>query len=200
MQSHVDPNNYGNRKTSTRVVSRGKQMGKKDIGVEVRSRFPRMIMSLVMAILFWIMSIILPPTIEGVIVPGLNLNAGALVGIVTWLFTAVFLIRALSDAVVLSDIITAIIVKRLGIREEKASRRAAREAIYIIIIILVVSALYPFLNTLEYIGNVSTMIITYVSLAIILILIYDIGRILYRLIEERAELLGNRLAKIAEEN
>jgi len=151
-----------------------------------------------MAVIFWIISIIVPPTVSGITIPGLNLNLGTLVGILAWLFTAIFLIRALSDAIILSDIVTDIIVKQMGIKEERSPRRAARDAIYIIVIILVATALYPLLSTLENIGSILTTITTYISLGIILVLIYDIGRILYRMIEQRAESVADRLAKMAE--
>ncbi|MDH5623223.1 MAG: hypothetical protein OEY39_01985 [Candidatus Bathyarchaeota archaeon] len=175
-------------------------MSTKPISEEVRRRFPRLTMSLVMAVIFWIVSAIVvrERTIKELVIPGLNVNAGTLVGFIALLFTAIFLIRALSDALILSDIVTDIIVKRLGIKEERSSRRAARDAIYIIIIILVATALYPLLGTLGDIGNTLTTVTTYVALAIILLLIYDIGRILYRMIEQRAESVADRLAKMAE--
>jgi len=158
-------------------------------------------MSLVMAIIFLILSIVVPKTgINNIEIPGLSLNAGFLIGTITWLFAAIFVIRALSDALILSDIVTDIIVKRLGIKEERSSRRAARDAIYIIVTILVATALYPLLGTLGETGNMLTTATTYVALAIILLLIYDIGRILYRMIEQRAESIADRLAKMAERN
>ena len=123
-------------------------MSAKPIGEEIRRRFPRLTMSLVMAVIFWIISVIVPPTVRDIMIPGLNVNAGALVGIIAWLFTAIFVIRALSDALTLSDIVNDIILKRLGIKEERFSKRAARDAIYIIVIILVATALYPLLGTL----------------------------------------------------
>jgi len=174
-------------------------MSKKPIGEEVRRRFPRLTMSLVMAIIFLMISIVVPQTaISDIVIPGLDLNAGFLIGTITWLFAAIFLVRALSDALVLSDIVTEIIVKRLGIKEERSSRRAARDAIYIIIIILVATALYPLLGTLDEIGSTLTTVTTYIALGIILVLIYDMGRILYRMIERRAESMADRLAKMAE--
>jgi len=170
----------------------------KPVGEEVRRRFPRLTMSLVMAVIFWIISIIVPPTVSGIMIPGLSINAGTVVGVIALLFTGIFLIRALSDALILSDIVTNIILKQMGIKEERSSRRAARDAIYIIAIILVATALYPLLRTLGDIGNTLTTIATYVALGIILVLIYDIGRILYRMIEQRAESVADRLAKMAE--
>ena len=173
-------------------------MSAKSIGEEIRRRFPRLTMSLVMAVIFWIISIVVPPTIEEIVIPGLDVNAGTIVGIIAWLFTAIFIIRALSDALTLSDIVTDIMLKRLGIKEERSSKRAARDVIYIIVIILVATALYPLLGTLDDIGSMLTTVTTYIALGIILVLIYDMGRILYRVIERRAESVADRLAKMAE--
>ena len=157
-----------------------------------------------MAIIFLMVSIVVPPTISNITLPGLNMDAGFLVWVITIVITAIFLIRALSDALVLGDIITDIIVKRLGVKGERSPRRAARDLIYIIVIILIATAVLPIINTLK--ANLGDQIVfwinsitIYASLGIILILIYDIGRILYRIIEERAESLADRLSKMAEQ-
>jgi undecaprenyl pyrophosphate phosphatase UppP len=121
------------------------------------------------------------------------------VGTIALIFTAIFLIRALADGLVLSDILTDIFVKRLGIKEERSPRRAARDTIYIIVIILVTTALYPLINTLEKsIREPLSVATTYIALGIILILIYDIGRILYRIVERKAESMAESLAKMTD--
>lgn len=173
-------------------------MGAKPVGEEVQRRLPRLIMSLVMALIFWIISTIVPPTISDLLLPGLTVNAGTILGFIALLLTAIFLIRALSDALVLSDIVVDIFVRQLGIKEERSPRRAARDALYVIVIILVATALYALLGTLGEIGKILTTATTYVALGIILVLIYDVGRIVYRVIENRAESVANRLAKMAE--
>jgi hypothetical protein len=155
-------------------------------------------MSLVMALIFWLISTVVPPTISDLLIPGLNLNAGTFVGFITLLLTAIFLIRALSDALVLSDIMADIIVRQLGIKEERSPRRAARDALYVIVILLVATALYTLLGTLGEMGNLLTTVTAYVALGIILVLIYDIGRIVYRVIENRAESVADRIAGMAE--
>lgn len=173
-------------------------MGVKPIGDEVQHRLPRLIMSLVMALIFWMISTVVPPTISDLLLPGLNLNAGTFVGFIALLLTAIFLIRAISDALVLSDIMADIIVRQLGIKEERSPRRAARDALYIIVILLVATALYALLGTLGEIGSMLTTATAYVALGIILVLVYDIGRIVYRMIENRAESVAKRVAKMAE--
>ena len=170
----------------------------KSISKKIRRRFPRLIMSLVMAIIFWIVNITVPPTMRGISVPGLDLEAEFLVWIVTMLITYVFLIRALSDFMILGNIATDIFVKRLGIKEELSPKRAFRDFIYIIIVILAFFAVHPILGEVGNFGSLLGNVITYIAFGIILILIYDIGRIIYRIIEQRAESVADRLAKMAE--
>ena len=155
-------------------------------------------MSLVMAVIFWIVSVFVPPTMGDSVIPGLDLRAAFLIRMITIIIAALFLIRALSDALVLGDIVTDIFVKRLGIKQEISPKRAFRDFIYIIIVILVAAAVSPILGEVENFGSILRNITTYVALGIILILIYDIGRILYRIIEQRAESVADRLAKMAE--
>lgn len=157
-------------------------------------------MSLIMAIIFWIIGIIVPPMVSEVGLPGLNLDADFLLASVTMLVTAIFLIRALADALTLADIVTDIIVKRLGIKEERSPRRAARDLLYIIIVILIVTALSPVLGTLGDLGELLTTITTLVGLGLIIILVYDMGRILYRIIEQRAESVADRLVRMADQD
>lgn len=174
-------------------------MGGKPIGEEVRRRFPRLTMSLIMAVIFYLINAFVPGTMEEIELPGININAGTLIGTIALIFTAIFLIRALADALVLSDILTDVFVRRLGIKEERSPRRAVRDTIYIIAIILVTTALQPLIATLEpNIKDLLSKVTIYVALGIILILIYDIGRILYRIVERKAESVAYSIAKMAE--
>ena len=152
-----------------------------------------------MAVIFYLISVVVPPLMGDTTLPGIDLNAGTLVGMIALLFTAIFLIRALADGLVLSDILTDIFIRRLGIKEERSPRRAARDAIYIIVIILVTTALQPLIATLESgISDVLGKVTIYVALALILILIYDIGRILYRIVERKADSLADAIARMAD--
>lgn len=172
---------------------------KKPISEEVRDRFPRLTMSLVMAFIFYLINTFVPGTMEEINLPGLDMNAGTLIGTIALIFTAIFLIRALSDALVLSDVVTDIFIKRLGIKEERSPKRAARDLIYIIVVILVTTALQPLISTLDpSVENPLAAATIYVALAIILVLIYDIGRILYRIVERKAESMADSLSKMTD--
>jgi hypothetical protein len=157
-------------------------------------------MNLVMAIIFWLLSVFVPPTLTSLVVPGIETNASWLVWVLTIVIMAIFLIRALSDALVLGDVLTDIFVKRLGIKEERSPKRAAREFVYIIIIVLIVTALSPLLGAIKDYGYYLSAAATYIGLGLIIVFIYDIGRIIYKIIEEKAESFADRLAKMAQKD
>jgi len=113
---------------------------------------------------------------------------------------SIFLIRALSDALVLGDVLTDVLVKRLGIKEERSPKRAAREFAYIIIIVLVVTAVSPILATVQDVGYYLSTAAIYIGLGLTIVFIYDIGRIIYKIIEEKADSFADLLSQRAQKN
>jgi hypothetical protein len=169
-------------------------------GEEIRRRIPRIVMNLIMVIIFWIISVFIPPTLSGLTIPGINQSASLLVWILTIVIIGIFLVRALSDALVLGDVLTDVLVKRLGIKEERSPKRAAREFVYMIIIVLIVTAISPLLATIPDYGYYFSTAATYIGLGLIIIFIYDIGRIIYTIIEEKADSFAELLAQRAQKN
>lgn len=165
---------------------------------EIRIRFPRIVMNLVMALIFWIIIAFVPQTVSNVVAPGLNVNVDFLVWIVGMVLIIIFLVRALADALVLLDILTDAFVRKIGAKEKRSPKRALRDLIYIIVILLVATAVSPILTTVKDVGNLLRTATTYITLGLIIILIYDIGRVLYKLIEQQAQSLADHLAKKAE--
>jgi uncharacterized RDD family membrane protein YckC len=164
-------------------------------GEEIRRRLPRLVTNLIMAIIFWIISAFIPPTLPSLVIPGINTEAGTLVWILTIIITAIFLIRALTDALVLGDVLTDAITKKLGVKEEQASKRAARELVYIIAIVLVVTAVSPLLLNIQDVGYYLSTATVYIGLGLVILFIYDIGRIVYKIIEEKAESLADYVSQ-----
>lgn len=144
------------------------------------------------------MGVLAPPIVRGIMVPGINVDAGWLVQITTTLIWVIFLIRAMADALVLADIVTDAIVGRLGVKEERSLKRAAKDAIYIIIAILLAAASLPFLRSIQQIGDLLAAAVSLVTLGFFILLMYDIGRILYRVLEKRAEGVAEWLVEAVE--
>lgn len=168
------------------------------VGEEIRRRFPRLGMGLIMAVFFWVVSIFVPPVFSGITLPVLNLEAEFLTWALTTFIALLFFIRALSDALVLGDVAVDVMVRRLGIKEKMSSRRAMRDFIYIIAFILVAAAVSPILAGFGEVGELLSKVATLAILGVVIILIYDIGRVLYRAVEEKMESLADRLASMAE--
>jgi hypothetical protein len=164
-------------------------------GEEIRVRLPRLVTNLIMAVIFWLISVFIPPTLPSIVIPGINTEASTLVWILTMIIMAIFLIRALTDALVLGDVLTDVLTKKLGVKEEQASKRAAREFAYILVIVLIVTAVSPLLATIQDAGYYLSTATVYIGLGLIILFIYDIGRIIYRIIEEKAESFADYFAQ-----
>jgi hypothetical protein len=160
-------------------------------------RVPRLIMSVTMAAIFGVISISVPPLVEGINVPGLDVSGSFLLWIFFMLVMVIFVIRALSDSLALADVLTDIFLRRLGAKEDRSLKRVGRDAIYIILTILLASLLIPFLGSIVEIGSMLAGAAGLIALGLIIILIYDVGRILYRTVESKAEALADRLVKLA---
>lgn len=165
-------------------------------GEEIRRRLPRLVTNLIMAIIFWLISMFIPPTLPSLIIPGINTEAYLLVTILTMIVMGIFLIRALTDALVLGDVMTDVITKKLGVKEEQKSKRAAREFVYIIVIVLIVTAVSPLLATIQDVGYYLSTATIYIGLGLIILFIYDIGRLVYKIIEEKAESFADYVAQM----
>ena len=166
---------------------------------EIRRRLPRLVTNLIMAIIFWIISVFIPPTLPSLLIPGINTEASTLVWILIMVIMAIFLIRALTDALVLGDVFTDVITKKLGVKEETASKRAAREFVYIIAIVLIVTAVSPLLATIQDVGGYLSTATVYIGLGLVILFIYDIGRIVYKIIEQKAESFAGYVAQVKQD-
>jgi SNF family Na+-dependent transporter len=152
-----------------------------------------------MAIIFWVISVFIPPTLPSIVVPGINTEASTLVWILTIIIMAIFLIRALTDALVLGDVLTDVLTKKLGVKEETASKRAARELVYIIAIVLIVTAVSPLLLNIQDVGYYLSTATVYIGLGLVILFIYDIGRTVYKIIEQKAESFADYIAQVKQD-
>jgi hypothetical protein len=178
-------------------------LNKKQAGEVIRERVPRFILSVLLALIFFLISQTVPSLVEEIIVPGIGVtpfnNAGWLIWAISTLVLMVFFVRAMSDVFILLDGGIAFFVKILGIKEEESLRRVAKDLILIIFTILFAEAILSFLKWIPDIGHLLNLVISLLSLGIVFVLIFDAGRILYRMLEDKAKSLADRLAKIVEQ-
>jgi hypothetical protein len=164
-------------------------------GEEIKKRLPRLFMNIIFGFIFWMMSVFIPPSLSEITIPGIGTQASFLIWILMIVIMGIFLIRVLSDALILGDIFTDVFVNKIGIKEERSPKRAAREVVYIIVIVLVVTAISPIVSTVQDYGFYLSTVVTYIGLGLVIVFIYDIGRILYTIIENKAEAIAEQLTK-----
>lgn len=167
-------------------------MGTRSIGEELKKRIPRFIISLTFLISLLFIYNTIPLPFSEVPLPGLNIGADQLIRLIMILTILVLLAKILPDAFFLADLSADILLKRLGMGDkEKPLKRASRDLVYIIITILLAAAALPFLSAIPDFGSHLTAAASLIALGVVLLLIYDVGKIIYGVIEEKAESIAN---------
>jgi len=173
-------------------------MSEKSVDEEVR-----IVVNLTMAFIFWIISQVGPRFVEGITIPGVNIepynSAEWIVWITAALIEIIFLIGAASDISIFIDILTRILVRRLGIKEKRPLKRIAGDSAYILLAILLAAILNPVVASIPQVGGYLTVIISLAALTIFLILIYDIGRTLYTALQEKTQNVADWIASLVGE-
>jgi hypothetical protein len=156
---------------------------------EIRYTLPKLVANVALALTFWTMSHIALVTLNSI-----NAELASLLQIGLLLAAGLFLIRTLFDALTIADKVTGVFLKRLGIKEGWSKQRVFKDIIYIVAILLVAAAVIPLFHNLSNFGPLLQEITTYAALGAIILFVYDIGRTFYRITEEKANSVANRIS------
>ena len=156
---------------------------------EIRSKLPKLLANVALALMFWTLSHIALVTLNSI-----NTELAFLLQIGLLLAAGMFLVRTLFNVLTIADKVTGLFLKRLGIREGWSRQRMFKDTIYIIAILLVAAAIFPLFRSLSDFGPLLQEIIKYAALGLIILFVYDIGRTLYRITEEKANLVAKRIS------
>ena len=156
---------------------------------EIRYRFPKLLANVALALMFWAMSHIALVTLNSV-----STELAFLLQMGLLLAAGMFLVRTLFDALAIADKVTGLFLRRLGIKEGWSRQRVFKDVIYIVAILLVVAAIFPLFRNLPNFGALLQEITTYAALGSIILFVYDIGRTFYRITEEKANSVANRIS------
>jgi hypothetical protein len=160
------------------------------VGKEAGYRFSRFAISIALALAFWG---------AGLLVPSLFKDLSEFGRLLTWvtltLVAGIFLVRALSDGLVLGDKAIGFFMSLLGVKERPSRRRILKDFLFIVAILLAAAAVSPFYGDLGSVGNGLQVLTTYVTLGAILLFVYDLGRTFYRIAEEKVNLLTDWLTQ-----
>ena len=155
---------------------------------EIRNRFPKLIANGIIGLAFLTMSYVVFWTLSGI-----NTEIVFLLRIGFLLASGIFLVRILFDVLTILDKATGLLVKLLGINEGLSRQRIFKDTIFIVAILLITAALFPIFTQLQNSGSFLQQITTYVSLGLILLFVFDIGRTSYRITEKKVNAVTNRI-------
>lgn len=152
-------------------------------------RLPRLIANVSITLAFAGMSYIVLWTLNSI-----STEIVFLLQIGLLLAAGIFLVRTLFDALTIVDKVTELFLKHLGIKEGWSRQRFFKDTIYIVAILLVAAAIFPLFRNLSNFGPLLQEITTYAALGLIILFVYDIGRTFYRITEEKANSVANRIS------
>jgi hypothetical protein len=159
------------------------------VSEELRNRLPKLIANVAITMVFLTMSFIVLWTLSGISTEIVFL---AQIGLL--LAAGLFLVRTLFDALVIIDKATGLFVKRLGIKDGCSRQRIFKDSVYVVAILLVAAAIFPLFSRLPNYGPLLQEITTYAALGLLLLFVYDIGRTFYRITENKANSVANRIS------
>ena len=161
---------------------------------ELKRKFPKLIANIVIAAIFTGISQII-----GWLFQGINPDILFLVQIGLLLAAGIFLVRTLYDALTFTDKATKLLLRRVGIKKELSKQRIFKDIICIVAVLLVAAALVPIISNSSTIGPLLQQIVTYATMGLIIIFVYDIGRTVYRITEKKANNLADKISNSKKE-
>ena len=161
---------------------------------ELRRKFPKLIANIVIAVIFTSIS-----QFVGWFFGGINPDILFLLQIGLLLGAGIFLVRTLFDALTVTDKATKLLLKQVGIKNERSNQRIFKDTIAIVVVLLIAAAIVPIISNLPSMGPLLQEIITYTAMGLIVLFVYDIGRSIYRITEKKANGLADKISNTIED-
>ncbi|HDJ96979.1 MAG TPA: hypothetical protein ENG54_00760 [Thermofilum sp.] len=163
---------------------------------ELRKRIPQLVFNAIVAFFFYLMSNIMPSLVRGITLPGITIEPFNDLGWLMWAFLFVvsmaFAANTLYHLIKLIDPVVSRFTSKLGIKPDPA-KRVLQDVTYILMAIVVSEALSILAEGVPGYSHVLRVAISVVALIIIIMLIYDLSKNIYKYIEEKIDAIVDRL-------
>jgi hypothetical protein len=156
---------------------------------EIYYRLPKVVSNLALALIFWVARYIILVTLSPV-----NPEMVFLLQMGLLIVAGIFVVRALFNTLTVVDKLTGSFLGRMGINDGWSKQRIYKDTMCIVGVLLVAAALFPLFDMLPDIQSTLHQVTTYGALGVMMLFVYDIGRTFYRLTEQKANSVANRLA------
>ena len=158
---------------------------------DIVHRLPKLVSNLALAVVFWVSYYVVLVALSPI-----NAEQAFLLHMGLLIVSGIFVVRALFNTLTIADRLTGSFLKRLGIKEGLSRERILKDTICIVGILLVAAALYPLFNLVSNFEQTFQQIITYFTLGLILLFVFDIGRSFYRITESKANSVAKRFSNL----
>lgn len=181
-------------------------MEKETLSSEVRLRVPRIIFNLIKAtIMLFVIEYVLPLFISPkIIIPLISIEINLLLRGISLIIIIYYGYSILRDLMILSEKSISLIVKWFGIVEEETSlKRAAKDIIWIIAVLLSSAAILPLISGLPNIPSLFNILAGIFFFLLVFVFIYDFVKTIYGFSRKRIDkitiMISSKVEKMEKE-
>jgi uncharacterized protein YoxC len=177
----------------------------KPLSHEIRERLPRLVLDFVAMIVTLFVAYIVIPIASAISfsVPVIGLSVGLAVAVIFLVILAILAVRILTDAAVMvhhGSHLLATAVPGLEEQHQNLIRKVVRDFFSAVVILILFYLLTPFIVLIPGVGASLAAAIPLVLAAVVVILLYDAGRLLYEEVAKSVHKLTDKVASMVEES
>jgi len=177
----------------------------KPLSHEIRDRLPRLVLDFVAVIITLFVAYVVIPIASAISfnVPVIGLSVGLAVAVIFLVILAILAVRILRDAAVMVHHGSHMLAKAVpGLEEHQQNliRKVARDFLSAVVIVILFYLLTPFIVLMPGVGASLAAAIPLVLAAVVVILLYDAGRLLYEEIAKSVQKVTDKIASMVEES
>ena len=177
----------------------------KPLSHEIRARLPRLVLDFVAMVIVLFVAYIVIPIASSISfnVPVIGLSVGLAVAVIFLVILAILAVRILRDAAVMVHHGSHMLSRAVpGLEEHQQNliRKVARDFFSAVVILILFYLLTPFIVLIPGIGASLAAAIPLILAAVVIILLYDAGRLLYDEIAKSVHKISDKIASTVEES
>jgi len=177
----------------------------KPLSAEIRERLPRIILDFVAIILTLIAAYIILPIANAISfsIPAIGLSVGLMIAVIFLVILTILVVRILRDTAAMIHLGSHMLSKAVpGLEEPHVNlvRKVTRDFFFVIVVVILFYVVTPFIVLIPGVGASLAAAIPLILAAIVVILLYDAGRLLYDEIAKAVHKVTEKVASVVEES
>jgi len=176
---------------------------KKVAAIELRLRLTRIFSKVIVLILILFFGYIMMPYLQQIsfMIPFLNLPLVTAGSVIVLAVIGILLYRILSDIVALLEPVSRafkIILKEFATDRVTVAKRVTYDLLFLIVILIAFAVILPLLSSLPGIGIYVATAVPLLALAIVVLIFWDLGKVIYGEVERLADFIADKLEEFEE--